>query len=102
MQWEMGVVLSLLQTMSEDSQAKLEGLGKYIESSNADAPAYCLLKVEEKGWVFVSYIPDTAKVKEKMVYASSREKVKKVWIQVRTQVGRGEGVGVDVFKTIGL
>ena len=66
------------QEMSEGSQAKLEQLSKYIQSSSPDVPAYCLLKVEEKGWVFVSYIPDTAKVKEKMVYASSREKVKKV------------------------
>ncbi|EUC62216.1 cofilin/tropomyosin-type actin-binding protein [Rhizoctonia solani AG-3 Rhs1AP] len=37
-----------------------------------DVPAYILAQVEGSKWLFISYVPDTAKVRDKMVYASTR------------------------------
>ncbi|KDN51689.1 hypothetical protein RSAG8_00236, partial [Rhizoctonia solani AG-8 WAC10335] len=37
-----------------------------------DVPAYILARTEDSKWLFISYVPDTAKVRDKMVYASTR------------------------------
>ncbi|CAE6449117.1 unnamed protein product [Rhizoctonia solani] len=37
-----------------------------------DVPAYILAHTEGSNWLFISYVPDTAKVRDKMVYASTR------------------------------
>ncbi|KAJ1309790.1 hypothetical protein OPQ81_006555 [Rhizoctonia solani] len=37
-----------------------------------DIPAYILAHTEGPNWLFISYVPDTAKVRDKMVYASTR------------------------------
>ncbi|KAG8976687.1 Twinfilin-1, partial [Tulasnella sp. 427] len=38
-----------------------------------DVPAYILARLDTgSDWLFISYVPDTAKVRDKMLYASSR------------------------------
>ncbi|KAG6886024.1 hypothetical protein C0993_005208 [Termitomyces sp. T159_Od127] len=37
-----------------------------------DVPAYILAKVSPSDWTAISYVPDSAKVRDKMLYASSR------------------------------
>ncbi|CUA74933.1 Twinfilin [Dictyostelium discoideum] [Rhizoctonia solani] len=37
-----------------------------------DIPAYVLARIDSSKWLFISYVPDTAKVRDKMMYASTR------------------------------
>ncbi|KAG0182087.1 Twinfilin-1 [Apophysomyces sp. BC1021] len=52
-----------------------EQVPPYLESSQ---PAYVLVRLDNKSstgeyqWIFLSYVPDNAKVREKMLYASTR------------------------------
>ncbi|KAG6850597.1 hypothetical protein H0H93_011265 [Arthromyces matolae] len=42
-----------------------------------DVPAYILAKVAPSDWLAISYVPDSAKVRDKMLYASSRSSLLK-------------------------
>ncbi|KZT53974.1 actin depolymerizing protein [Calocera cornea HHB12733] len=58
--------LPLISTLSNDIQA-------IHEVVDADTPAYLLVQQDAKGkWILVSYVPDTASVRGKMLYASTR------------------------------
>lgn len=47
-----------------------------------DEPAYVLYRLSElQTWIFIAYVPDVAKVREKMLYASTRSTVSR---QVRS------------------
>lgn len=57
----------------------IETVGQYLEDK---APAYILFRLDEKttqgfNWVFMCYVPDYAKVRDKMLYASSRATLRK-------------------------
>ncbi|KAG9028193.1 Twinfilin-1 [Tulasnella sp. JGI-2019a] len=50
----------------------------FTEIVEENVPAYILAKLDgTAGWLFISYVPDTAKVRDKMLYASSRSAVTK-------------------------
>lgn len=52
-----------------------------------DKPAYVLYRLDEPqggSWLFISYVPDVAKVREKMLYASTRATISR---QVSFQPG---------------
>ena len=43
-----------------------------------DAPCYILFRMETKeGWLLANWVPESTKVRQKMLYASSRETLKK-------------------------
>ncbi|KAF8759014.1 Actin depolymerizing protein [Rhizoctonia solani] len=50
-------------------KVKIQNAARHLED---DIPAYILAYTEGSKWLFISYVPDTAKVRDKMVYASSR------------------------------
>ncbi|KAI7866403.1 hypothetical protein BDF14DRAFT_837581 [Spinellus fusiger] len=66
------------ESLETNGIVKAEGSleqGVYLEPTQ---PAYILLRLDEKAgngehqWLFMCYVPDNAKVREKMLYASSR------------------------------
>eukprot|EP01099_Mayorella_cantabrigiensis_P002571 TRINITY_DN2122_c0_g1_i1.p1 TRINITY_DN2122_c0_g1~~TRINITY_DN2122_c0_g1_i1.p1 ORF type:complete len:368 (-),score=114.75 TRINITY_DN2122_c0_g1_i1:155-1201(-) len=59
----------------------LSDLDKVPRFLDANAPSYILVRTDDRSqsgynWVFMCYVPDFAKVKEKMVYAGSRANLK--------------------------
>lgn len=50
-------------------------IGEYLETTT---PAYLFVRLDEKAstgehkWLFLCYVPDHAKVRDKMIYASTR------------------------------
>ncbi|KAJ7090306.1 hypothetical protein B0H15DRAFT_838062 [Mycena belliarum] len=52
----------------------LEDLGQLQDVIQEDTPTYLLTKLDDPPaeWLVIYYVPDTAKVREKMLYASSR------------------------------
>ena len=41
------------------------------------SPSYICFKLDTPGWLFVAYVPDFSKVRDKMLYASTRTPLKK-------------------------
>ncbi|KAG8888275.1 Twinfilin-1 [Tulasnella sp. 332] len=61
-----------------ESQDLASDFKQFQEIVEEDVPAYILAKLDgDAGWLFISYVPDTAKVRDKMLYASSRSAVVK-------------------------
>ncbi|KAJ7349164.1 hypothetical protein DFH08DRAFT_864589 [Mycena albidolilacea] len=65
---------SLVHDLSVPVRGSLEeDLGQLDEIIHEDIPAYLLTKLDDSTeWLVIYYVPDTAKVRDKMLYASSR------------------------------
>ncbi|KAH8929202.1 actin depolymerizing protein [Atractiella rhizophila] len=65
---------SLIVTSSFPIQSTfLDDLEKLQTVLEDDQPAYVLFQLDNsEGWLFISYVPDVAKVRPKMLYASTR------------------------------
>ncbi|KAI9270623.1 hypothetical protein BDA99DRAFT_596203 [Phascolomyces articulosus] len=56
---------------------------KVLEYLDESTPSYILIRLDDKAntgkynWLFVSYVPDNAKVRDKMIYASTRASLTK-------------------------
>jgi twinfilin-like protein len=62
----------------EDKQGDFEADFPRIQSHLAEkSPCYICFKLDSPGWLFVAYVPDFAKVRDKMLYASTRSALKK-------------------------
>ncbi|CAE7168490.1 unnamed protein product [Rhizoctonia solani] len=59
-------------TIPTGSNEFIDDLPQLQEILEDDIPAYILARTEGPKWVFISYVPDTAKVRDKMLYASTR------------------------------
>ncbi|QRW27468.1 cofilin/tropomyosin-type actin-binding protein [Rhizoctonia solani] len=59
-------------TIPTGSGGFIDDLPQLQDILEDDIPAYILAYTEGSKWLFISYVPDTAKVRDKMVYASSR------------------------------
>jgi len=60
---------------AEDLRSDLAQIAKILEDK---VPAFVLARLDgTAGWLFISYVPDTAQVRDKMLYASSRSAVTK-------------------------
>ncbi|ELU44789.1 cofilin/tropomyosin-type actin-binding domain-containing protein [Rhizoctonia solani AG-1 IA] len=59
-------------TIPTGSGGFIDDLPQLQDILEDDIPAYILAFTEGSKWLFISYVPDTAKVRDKMVYASSR------------------------------
>jgi twinfilin-like protein len=57
------------QSKCASFQQDFDALSSLVEDSEA---AYLMIRQDDDKFVFVSYVPDTAKVREKMLYASTR------------------------------
>ncbi|KNF02963.1 hypothetical protein PSTG_03912 [Puccinia striiformis f. sp. tritici PST-78] len=60
---------------STDSKTEAEYLDLPADILHDDQPAYVLFRLgddADKDWLFISYVPDQAKVRDKMLYASTR------------------------------
>eukprot|EP00013_Stygamoeba_regulata_P029181 CAMPEP_0177660808 /NCGR_PEP_ID=MMETSP0447-20121125/18270_1 /TAXON_ID=0 /ORGANISM="Stygamoeba regulata, Strain BSH-02190019" /LENGTH=335 /DNA_ID=CAMNT_0019165963 /DNA_START=44 /DNA_END=1054 /DNA_ORIENTATION=- len=73
------VVLKAAHAQSDNFQADVEAIQGYLEDSRA---CYIFLKLDSPSssgatWRLLAYVPDTAPVKERMLYASSRDFLKK-------------------------
>ncbi|KAI7966160.1 hypothetical protein MJO29_001908 [Puccinia striiformis f. sp. tritici] len=63
---------------STDSKTEAEYLDLPADILHDDQPAYVLFRLgddADKDWLFISYVPDQAKVRDKMLYASTRATV---------------------------
>ena len=47
------------------------------EHLDEKTPSYICFKLDTTGWLFIAYVPDFAKVRDKMLYASTRAALKK-------------------------
>jgi twinfilin-like protein len=68
------LVSSLVRAPSE-SKTEVEDFELLGDILQDDKPAYVLFRLgdhAEKDWLFISYVPDHAKVRDKMLYASTR------------------------------
>ncbi|KAG8754384.1 Twinfilin-1 [Ceratobasidium sp. 428] len=54
-----------------ESDELVQDLPKLQEILQDDVPAYVLARTDNS-WLFISYVPDNAKVRDKMLYASTR------------------------------
>ncbi|GLB35071.1 putative actin depolymerizing protein [Lyophyllum shimeji] len=61
--------LTIPVTSSFEDDLKLLQAPGVLEN---DTPAYLLAKVAPSDWIAISYVPDSAKVRDKMLYASTR------------------------------
>lgn len=71
-----------VDTMPLSHGSEAQDLDKIPNYLDAAAPCYILFRLDEKGprghlWVLMCYVPDKAKVREKMTYASSRGNLRK-------------------------
>jgi twinfilin-like protein len=78
-----------------DYEEDLDKIPSYLDPTD---PCYILFRLDEKNahgnlWVMMCYVPDKAKVREKMTYASSRSNLKK-------QLG-GTYFSSEIFGTVG-
>ena len=53
------------ETVSIDGSLE-EDLDKLSDILQDDVPAYILAKLDESGWLAISYVPDNAKVRDKV------------------------------------
>ncbi|KAG9076994.1 Twinfilin-1 [Ceratobasidium sp. UAMH 11750] len=62
------------ETVPTGSDEFIQDLPKLQEILQDDVPAYVLARTDaaDNTWLFISYVPDTAKVRDKMLYASTR------------------------------
>ncbi|KAH9449697.1 hypothetical protein Pst134EB_020514 [Puccinia striiformis f. sp. tritici] len=61
-----------------DSKTEAEDFDLLADILHDDKPAYVLFRLgddADKDWLFISYVPDQAKVRDKMLYASTRATV---------------------------
>jgi len=68
-----------LQTSDNSEAQDLDKIPQFLEPTEA---AYILFRLDEKNargylWVLMCYVPDKAKVREKMIYASTRSNLRK-------------------------
>ncbi|KAB5596514.1 Twinfilin [Ceratobasidium theobromae] len=59
-------------TIPTGSGSFVEDLPLLQDVLEEDIPAYILARTEGVSWLFIAYVPDTAKVRDKMLYASTR------------------------------
>ena len=72
--WLESLIPSLVRAPSE-SKTEVEDFELLDDILQDDKPAYVLFRLgdhAEKDWLFISYVPDQAKVRDKMLYASTR------------------------------
>ncbi|KAF5391927.1 hypothetical protein D9757_001841 [Collybiopsis confluens] len=65
------------ESLVHDQSIPIEGslnedLAKLQDLLQDDVPAYILTKLDDSEWLAIYYVPDSAKVRDKMLYASSR------------------------------
>jgi len=77
--------------------SEAEDMDKIPGYLDATSPAYILFRQDEKGprgylWILMCYVPDKAKVREKMTYASTRSNLKK-------QLG-SSNFSTEIFGTV--
>ncbi|QRV99992.1 cofilin/tropomyosin-type actin-binding protein [Ceratobasidium sp. AG-Ba] len=61
------------ETIPIGSNELVQDFGKLQEVLHDDVPAYILARTNvESEWLFISYVPDSAKVSDEMLYASTR------------------------------
>ncbi|CAH9094377.1 unnamed protein product [Cuscuta europaea] len=99
----------------EDKHIVVDKLGKPVESYDefimnlpADQSRYAVYdydfisteNVQKSKIFFIAWTPETSKVRDKMMYASSKERFKKELdgIQVELQATDPTEVGLDIFK----
>ncbi|KAF7295362.1 Protein tyrosine kinase [Mycena indigotica] len=66
---------ALVHTSSIPVQGSFQEDLQLLDSEDilqANTPAYLLTKLDDNEWLVIYFVPDTAKVREKMLYASSR------------------------------
>ncbi|KAG5634571.1 hypothetical protein H0H81_001496, partial [Sphagnurus paluster] len=61
--------LTISPSTSFETDLELLQSSDVLEENN---PAYILAKVAQSDWLAISYVPDSARVRDKMLYASSR------------------------------
>jgi len=81
--------------VSENTET--EDMNKVPEYLEPNAPAYILFRLDEKNargylWILMCYVPDKAKVREKMTYASTRSNLRK-------QLG-SSNFSTEIFGTV--
>lgn len=84
-------------TTLDISGTEAEDLDKIPSYLEATSPAYILFRSDEKGprgyvWILMCYVPDKAKVREKMTYASTRANLRK-------QLG-SSNFSTEIFGTV--
>ncbi|KAJ3289217.1 Twinfilin-1 [Rhizoclosmatium sp. JEL0117] len=68
-----GVVDSaLVQVGTTNSSGSFEADFDQVASESGTNPVFVLVRIEAEKWLLVQYVPDTASVRDKMLYASSK------------------------------
>lgn len=57
-----------------DLKTDFEHVQDYVEDN---VPAYLLVRLDSADWLSISYVPETAKIRDKMLYASTQGALKK-------------------------
>jgi len=67
----------IIEVLTKQVNGSLEDdLSQVAELLEKDRPCYILYKLDGSSWILLCYVPDKAKVKEKMIYASTRFNLK--------------------------
>jgi len=69
-------------SLQTSGNSEAEDMDKVHEHLDPAAPAYILFRLDEKNargylWILMCYVPDKAKVREKMTYAATRSNLRK-------------------------
>eukprot|EP01108_Squamamoeba_japonica_P003038 TRINITY_DN2536_c0_g1_i1.p1 TRINITY_DN2536_c0_g1~~TRINITY_DN2536_c0_g1_i1.p1 ORF type:complete len:333 (-),score=146.19 TRINITY_DN2536_c0_g1_i1:34-1032(-) len=68
------VKVEAVAAAGDDWQSQLDDVQSHL---TADAPRYVLFSKGGRGWILMAHVPDKSKVKDKMLYASTRSTVKR-------------------------
>ncbi|EKX53088.1 hypothetical protein GUITHDRAFT_64841 [Guillardia theta CCMP2712] len=71
------IVITERGNVSGDEKSDFEAMTKILDE---DAPSYILFRIDEgpkPGWLLALYVPENSKVRMKMLYASSRDSLKR-------------------------